>query len=240
MSDLETPPVRLTSGEGSEHRPRPSPADDWIAVDVVDARGEFTHLMRADGSQLQALDDRWFDTYAQVCCADWSPDGSRLALVVSTRKPDPISTTAVASIDRTTGRATTMRVLQLPGGSPGYGRWSPDGRIIAYEALTEGSWDLWMVDPDVLVPTRLTQYPGNDRQAVWQSDPRNLYFIRDSHEVWRIPFDGHGAPGPAVRWFVPQARLRVAADSLDIDPSGERMLLTLLADASDIWLIELR
>jgi hypothetical protein len=68
-----------------------------------------------------------------------------------------------------------------------------------------------------------------------------LYFIRDSREVWRIPFAAHGTPaGSAVPWFVPPGRLRVAADSLDINPSGDRTLLTLLADASDIWLIELR
>jgi Tol biopolymer transport system component len=242
ISDALTQPVRLTTGEGSELRPRPSPHADWIAVDVDDATGEFTHLMRPDGSQLHVLHDRWSDTYAQVCCADWSPNGSRLAVALETREPGPVGTLAVASIDRATGLATAMRVLtMLPGGAPQYGRWSPDGRLLAYEALTEGSWDLWMVDPDAPAPTRLTRYPGNDRQAVWQPDPLQLYFIRDQREIWRIPFDAHGAPaGAPVQWFVPPGRLRVAADSLDINPAGDRLLLTLLADASDIWLVELR
>jgi Tol biopolymer transport system component len=242
MSEVGTTPVRLTAGEGSEHRPRPSPQGDWIAVDVVNEKGEFTHLMRPDGSQLHPLNDGWFGTYTHVCCADWSPDGSRLAVELSTREDGPSGTLAIASIDRTAGRATATRVLRtLPGGAPEYGRWSPDGRLIAYEALTEGSWDLWLIEPDALRPIRLTDYGGNDRQAVWQRDQRQLYFIRDSSEVWRIPFSADGAPaGPAVPWFVPQGRLRVAADSLDISPSGDRMLMTLLADASDIWLIELR
>ena len=72
-------PVGSPTAAGSELRPRPSPQGDWIAFDLVDARGEFTHVMRPDGTQLHALDERWFSTFAHVCCADWSPDGSRLA-----------------------------------------------------------------------------------------------------------------------------------------------------------------
>jgi Tol biopolymer transport system component len=211
-------------------------------VDIVDARGEFTHLMRPDGSQLHALDDRWFSTYSQVCCADWSPDGSRLVVVVTMREPTRATTIAVASVDRATGKATAIRPLtMLPGGQPEYGRWSPDGRFVVYEALIDGNWDLWIVDPDAPTPRRLTRSPRNDRQAVWQDRPRGLYFLHNSHEVWRLPFDDRGLPtSEAERWLVPPRRLRVAADSLDISPAGDRLLLTLLADASDIWLVEFK
>jgi Tol biopolymer transport system component len=151
-------------------------------------------------------------------------------------------TVAVVSIDRSTGTATATRLLTtLPGGAPEYGRWSPDGRFIVYEALTDGSWDLWIVDPDAPTPRRLTTSSGNDRFAVWQKQPRVLLFLRDGREVWRMPFDDKGTPtGAAERWLVRPGRLRLDADSLDISPADDRLLLTLAALASDIWLVELR
>lgn len=189
--------VRLTSGEGSELRPRPSPQGDWVAFDIVDARGEFTHLMRPDGSQAHAIDEQWFSTYRQVCCADWSPDGARLAVVVTGRETNAATTEAVVSIHQASGTATEIRLLKLSGGAPEYGRWSPDGRFIVYEAVTDGSWDLWIVDPDDPAPRRLTTFAGNERQAAWQKHPRSLFFLRDNREVWRMPFDAKGWPtGP--------------------------------------------
>jgi Tol biopolymer transport system component len=234
--------VRLTTAAGSELRPRPSPRGDWVAFDVVDARGEFTHVMRPDGSQVHALDEDWFGRYSQVCCGDWSQDGSRLTVTVTTRDKPSRTTVAVVSIDRPTGTATATRLLStLLGGAPEYGRWSPDGRAIVYEALTDGSWDLWIVDPDAPTPRRLTTTGGNDRQAEWQKQPRALFFLQNSREVWRMPFDETNAPaGAAERWLVPPGRLTLDADGLDINPAGDRLLVTVAALASDIWLVELR
>jgi Tol biopolymer transport system component len=233
---------RLSVAEGSELRPRPSPNGDWVAFDLVDHRGEFTHLMRPDGSLVHPLHDSWFSRYSQVCCADWSPDGSRLALAVSMRNGNRSSTIAIATVDRTTGTASALRVLTtLPGGAPEYGRWSPDGRFVVYEALTDGSWDLWIVDPDAPTPRRLTTFASNDRQAVWQKQPQALYFRRDNSEVWRLPFARDGSPsGPATAWLILPRGLRLAADSLSINPSDDRLVTALTATASDIWLIELQ
>jgi eukaryotic-like serine/threonine-protein kinase len=235
--------TRLTAASGTELRPRPSPQGDWIALDVADARGEYTHLMRPDGSQLHPLDQRWFTTYRQVCCVDWSPDGSRLAVLVTghdAKMATDKGTLGVVAIDRVKGTAGDVRLLELAGGAPQYARWSPDGRLIVYEAVTDGSWDLWIANPDNPAPLRLTSFPGNERQAVWQKHPLGILFQRDYREIWRLPLDAAGSPtGPAERWFVPPGRLIQYADSLDISPSGDRLMTTLVAPASDIWLVEL-
>jgi Tol biopolymer transport system component len=235
--------ARLTTDAGAELRPRPSSQGDWLAYDVVDTRGEFTHLMRFDGSQAHPLNPRWFAAYRHMCCADWSPDGTRLALSVSTRSADGTrdrSAIGVVPIDRASGQAGELRLLDLPGGAPEYARWSPDGRFIVYEALTDGSWDLWSVNPDNPAPRRLTTFEGNERSAAWQKEPLAVLFRRDSREIWRLPMDASGSPrGLAERWLVPPGRLSLVVDSLDVHPAGDRLMLTVAAPASDIWLVEL-
>jgi Tol biopolymer transport system component len=235
--------ARLTTDAGAELRPRPSRQGEWLAYDVVDTRGEFTHLMRFDGSQARPLNPRWFAAYRHTCCGDWSPDGTRLALSVSSRSGDGTrdrSAIGVVPIDRASGQAGELRMLDLPGGAPEYARWSPDGRFIVYEALTDGSWDLWSVNPDNPAPRRLTTFEGNERSAAWQKEPLALFFRRDSREIWRIPMDANGsARGPAERWLVPPGRLTLIVDSFDVHPGGDRMMLTVATPASDIWLVEL-
>jgi Tol biopolymer transport system component len=235
--------VRLTTDPGSELRPRPSPRGGWVAYDSVGPNGEFTHVMRFDGSQSHPLDERWLSTYRQICCADWSPDGTRLALVVTPRVVDATGdpgTIGVVSFDQTSGRAGDLRLLDLPGGLAQYARWSPDGNFIVYEAVTEGSWDLWMVNPDAPEPRRLTRFAGNERSGTWQKNPRAVVFLRDSHEIWRLPVDRQGTPsGSPQRWLASTGRQSFGVDGLDVSPSGDRLMLTLGTAASDIWLVEL-
>ena len=53
-----------------------------------------------------------------------------------------------------------------------------------------------------------------------------------------MPFGPDGTPsGPAERWFVSPDRHLLAADSLDVSPPGDRLMLTLVSPASDIWLV---
>ena len=235
-------PERLTTADGSELRPRPSPDGTWVAFDIVDRRGEFTHVMRADGSQIHPLNEAWLKTHSQVCCADWSPDGGRLAVATATGGATRSSGIAIAAFDRAAGTASAVRHLtDLPGGTPQYARWSPDGRFLVYEAVTDGSWDLWIVDPDAPRPQRLTTFGGNDRQAVWQKEPLALYFLRDDREVWRIPMTASGSPGgPEQRWFAAPGRLKLYGDSLSISPSADRLLTTIVTPSSAVWLVELK
>jgi Tol biopolymer transport system component len=138
------------------------------------------------------------------------------------------------------GTAQDITVLDLPGGMTQYPRWSPDGRHLAYEAVTEGSWDLWMVSADGKNPERLTSDPGNERSAAWSPDGKFLYFIKDERTVWRIPMDSNKPTGPPQLWaeFSKGVSPRPRIDYGGIDFSRGQAALAVVEDASDLWLVE--
>src|SRR5262249_22457700 len=160
--------VRLTSGSGKSHMPRISPDGRWVALSLVREKGQTIYVMRADGSDLHLLDTSVAEEFASAFHADWSPHGSRLAAVSESRAKGV--KVRIASMNSETGTAREIEYLDLAGALPNYPRWSPDGRSLVYEAVAEGSWDLWMVGADGRNPRRLTSDPGNERSAAWSHD----------------------------------------------------------------------
>jgi Tol biopolymer transport system component len=190
--------------------------------------------MRADGSGLHSLDPSLSDRFAGSFEADWSPDGSRLSAVFESK--DKVSAVGIALMDPKTGTAREIKQLALPGANPEYPQWSPDGRFLAYEAVTEGSWDVWVVSAGGRNPHRLTADPGNERSPTWSPDGKFLYFIKDNHAVWRIPMDDSAnAAGPAQLWarFAKTTLIREA-----IAFTKDQAVIAITEDASDLWLVE--
>jgi dipeptidyl aminopeptidase/acylaminoacyl peptidase len=77
-------------------------------------------------------------------------------------------------------------------------RWSPDGRQIAFDAITEGRRDIYVVGVDGGKPRRLTTEPSVDVRPGWSRDGRFVYFGSDRSgewQVWKAPAEG----GPAVQ-----------------------------------------
>jgi Tol biopolymer transport system component len=135
--------------------------------------------------------------------------------------------------DSTTG--WDIHTLSMPGGErrplvvePGHqgeGVLSPDGRWLAYDIQTEGSWETivrpvtggdrrWQIDRDGGV------YP------FWSPDGTKLYFIEFSGEIAEVPVDGSGATFKAGS---PQTFARVAPPQgggihASIHPDGKRVL----------------
>jgi hypothetical protein len=73
-------------------------------------------------------------------------------------------------LDVTTGR---YQSLQLAGRGLG---WSHDGTRLAF-TRPEGDFEnLWVATADGREPRRLTNLPGNIREAVWSADGRQIYF----------------------------------------------------------------
>lgn len=54
--------------------------------------------------------------------------------------------------------------------------WHPDGYLIAYTALAQGNWDIWLVSDEGGQPTRLTSDPQMETNPLWNPDGHCLAF----------------------------------------------------------------
>jgi Tol biopolymer transport system component len=228
-------PVRLTTGPGEKWTPNPSPDGGWVSATVIGDKGQYVYVMRHDGSDLHPLQPGLEERFRQVGDGQWAPDGLHLACSVVCR--DGKEGLAIATMDPETGTAHNLRLLDLPGESADRATWSPDGRFLAYEAIREGSWDVWIANGDGRNARRLTSDPGNERSPAWSADGKFLYYIRDYHSVWRLPMDASGKPtGPAQLWArFPKTRI----DSDAMAFTKDQVILSVTEEASDLWLVEL-
>ena len=74
-------------------------------------------------------------------------------------------------------------------------RLSPDGPRLALTVLRDGNWDVWVLDLDREVTTRLTFAEGIDSEQVWSPDGEYLVFSSDqdgADSLYRQRADGSG------------------------------------------------
>src|SRR5262245_20287974 len=103
----------------------------------------------------------------------WSPDGSKLALVVQTRGDNELAILNVQS-----------RRIERQIGIPEAGQlwnpaWSPDGRSIALSGSVGGWTDLFLVDVESGRSRRLTNDAFAELQPEWSPDGRSLAYVTD-------------------------------------------------------------
>jgi dipeptidyl aminopeptidase/acylaminoacyl peptidase len=142
-----------------------------------------------------------------------SPDGKRLAFN-STRSGE----SEIWTMDVDGHRSAPLTDMRL---NPGFPRWSPDGRFVAFQSngVGGGRGDIFVVSSDGGQVRNLTAHPANDAIAVFSRDGRWIYFLSTRgglNAVWKIPSSG----GPAVQ--VIQRRSVKAIES----PDGTRLYFT--------------
>ena len=120
-----------------------------------------------------------------------SPDGTKAAFV--TTRSGRGAEIWVAALDGT----RAMRLTQPTGRGQGSPRWSPDGRLIAFDAQAEdGNYDIYVVDAAGGQPRRLTTHAAFEHFASWSRDGKWIYF-RSSRsgrsEIWGMPARGGDA-----------------------------------------------
>ena len=230
-------PVRLTS-TGNAEKPQVSPNGRWIAFNAQSGGMEF--IMRTDGSDLRGIGGP-LESLANACCADWSPDGTRLGLQ-TWDAPNAQPRLGVVEVDPDTGRGqghSVTRLSSLPSDAV-FGRWSPDGRwIVTFGSQGGLRSTFWLVPPDGQGARQVTGLSGRLSLPAWQVSPLALYFVRNGTSIWRLLMHTDGTPAaPPEPWLELPGESRQRFIGLDINRAGDQMLTAIRQLNLDLWLVE--
>lgn len=152
----------------------------------------------------------------------WSPDGE--ALVYQSNDADG-TTLWLHDIDNSESAA-----LSAGAHADRDADWHPDGeRIVFSSARGEGGFDLFEIDLETRLSWRLTHFPGDETEAAWSMDGRDLAYVHEHDGQWSLMLRRHGLPDEAVV----TSATRLAAPAWRPDGS----LLTYLKDGDDGWSI---
>jgi TolB protein len=157
-----------------------------VFVSARDGNPEI-YIVNADGTGLV----RVTNDPAKDEAPEWSPDGSRIAFISDRSGDGPEVYVMNADGSHLARRSFTASYSQAPS-------WSPDGTKIVYSTVSDGSANLWSVDPDVGAPCLLFATPGWESQPAWSPDGTRLALVSDwfaydfVFDIYLINADGSG------------------------------------------------
>jgi Tol biopolymer transport system component len=210
MLDDGTNVVRLTNNAVQDAAPLLSP--DGTKITFRRERSPSNvFLMNVDGSSAIGL--------APGKRAEWSPDGTKLALVADSL--------AVLNSDGTG--------IHRFGVGAFYASWSPDGTQLAYVSTGLGGQavnDIYTISSNGTGAHRVTT-DGIEKNSLSWSPDGTKFLYSATHGVYVINVDGSGFTSPCVgreaRWSPDGTRIIFVTDSYD----GNEEIYTVRADGSD-------
>ncbi|MGD9417540.1 MAG: S41 family peptidase [Verrucomicrobiota bacterium JB025] len=197
---------QVTQGEVSKGRLKPSPDGSRIAW--IEGAGDIW-TAAADGAGARCVYPCW-----DKPTFDWSPDGRWLAIAAEDRNSNRDILVVPAD-----GSGKPVNLTRHPAfeGSP---RWSPDGRMLVFNAKRDqtGESSLWCIDFTTDDPTaghterRISTRGIEPTRVLWAPDSKSLIFQSTDKEhgkTYRIGADGKGMETLTKRQGIP---IRMAAD----------------------------
>jgi Tol biopolymer transport system component len=218
-----------------------SPADDYAPAFSRDGNrvafrsersGGGIYVMEATGESVRRVTDFGYDPH-------WAPDGN-LLVVADEAVVDPTSRTSAQSklwvVNIADGTRRTVST-----GDAVSGRWSPDGRRIAYWGRDIGTFnrDLYIVASDgsqADKPVRVTDDAPVDWSPAWAPDGRFLYFASNrggTMNLWRIAIE----PASGTPIGEPQGLTTPTAWSgwFELTADGRNVVFGDMDDRTTIW-----
>jgi TolB protein len=214
-------PVQLTTAP-TIGQPSWSPDGKEIAFHTFRTGNRDIFVISADGGTARQLTNH----SAHEFYPHWSPDGTRLVFH-SARTGAP----EIYVVSKDKGELSGETPVQLTfDGWAIAPRWSPDGRLIAYESGSGVS----VIPSGGGPPRRLTDFGG---RPMWSKDSRALYFIVGKPDeragIWSVPSSG-GAARRLVRFDDPTRRFY-----FDWSSEGETFYFLLAEFEADVWVMEI-
>jgi Tol biopolymer transport system component len=227
-------PIQLTKDPGNDFAPSWSPDDREIAFHSSRTGARRIYIIAAEGNNERRVTNEGGEGYAP----DWSADGASIVFMsnfgsdrgdaVIRRQPD--------------GTWSAPRRITPPDIQATWGRWSPDGRSIAYPVLLRDAPTALAVQPAEGGAARILVRPdsaaGGVAWTTWGRDPSVLYYCTQSlagrTSFWSVPVAG----GTPKLLFKDDDAHRVSR--FDFATDGKRLFVNFAADESDVYVVALK
>jgi Tol biopolymer transport system component/predicted Ser/Thr protein kinase len=216
-------PEQLTTDPAEDFLPDFSPDGSEIVFYSFRTGNRDLFVMSADGGSLRQLtrhpgQDRY---------PGWSPGGTQV-----TFHSDRSGRPEVYVVSTEGGELAGEEPRQLTSEGGLYPRWSPDGRLIAFNQFGNG---LFVISPEGGEAHRLVHHQNRVFPA-WSPDSQTVYYKTRDPEgaIWSIPAAG-GEPKLLVGIDDP---LRTSTRH-EFATDGDQLFFTLTEHESDVWVMEL-
>jgi TolB protein len=129
--------------------------------------------------------------------AQWSPDGTRIAVTILNIKAKPRNGSAIYVLDADGSNLRRITPLRLNAGNPD---WSPDGKRIVFNSSYEGQAlpEIYTVRPDGSRLRRLRREPRENYsfEPVWSPDGGRIALVHGTFDtlphIWTMKPNGKG------------------------------------------------
>ena len=155
-----------------------------------------TNIWRLDLSQPQTRAEKVVTSSREQTGPDYSPDGTKI-----TFQSDRSGNHEVW-VSNSDG-SNAMQLSSFGIRSTGTSRWSPDGKLIAFDSWAAGEANIYLVDPHGGVPHKLAIDVHGNNEPSWSHDGKWIYFVNGydsgNPRIWKVASTGGGRAVQLVR-----------------------------------------